>query len=405
METNDNNNVKCSENFKFNCENKTYELNEMEFIKTQYSSLKLSHSFLGLQISTKDIEKMKTDYNRNNNENGIIFNFVESLQKAHCKKLNISNYYWTIKYFNNPNNTVDGIFYFGEPPHIFDPFNYKKEDFIEINTEAGYQNLYWGLKFDNIDFINKTTSNIISLGKYYTAEYCLIYPELNFFITSEHFFGRIRKVFFDKFIYKKKSKNYNSSICYEKFISLVDNINLISLGNYNDLKGIYHILYCNKTKIVEYGEDKFYNEFPIIKFRHLLLGYNFEFNSNDLFYEKNGNIYFLMTLKLDKGDKWIFGKAFMKKYQIVFNNDMRTLGFYLKDNIKTKIIKPNEIIIESDNKKNDNILLKIIVCFIFSIIILYSIRCYCVKNKIWIFKDKKSAKELELINKTNDFVH
>ena len=85
-------------------------------------------------------------------------------------------------------------------------------------------------------------------------------------------------------------------------------LNLITLGNNNDLKGIYHIFYCNKTRIVEYGEDKFYNEFPIIKFRHLLLGYNFEFNANDLFYEKDRNIYFLMTIKLDKGDKWIFEK-------------------------------------------------------------------------------------------------
>ena len=50
-------------------------------------------------------------------------------------------------------------------------------------------------------------------------------------------------------------------------------LNLITLGNNNDLKGIYHIFYCNKTRIVEYGEDKFYNEFPIIKFSHLFLGY------------------------------------------------------------------------------------------------------------------------------------
>ena len=151
---------------------------------------------------------MKNDYNRNNDENRDIFNFVEeSLQKAHYKKLNISNYYGTIKYFNNPNNTIDGIFYFGEPPHIFDPINYKKEDFIEINAEAGYQKLYWGLKFDNIDFINKTTGNIISLGKYYTAEYCLIYPELNFFITSENFIGRIRKDFLIHLFIRKKIKN------------------------------------------------------------------------------------------------------------------------------------------------------------------------------------------------------
>ena len=90
-------------------------------------------------------------------DNSDIFNSVESLQKAHRKNLNISNYYWAFYYFQRPKNNVDGIFYFWEPPHVYDPANYKKENFIEINTEAGYDNLYWGLKFDNIDFVNKIT--------------------------------------------------------------------------------------------------------------------------------------------------------------------------------------------------------------------------------------------------------
>ena len=47
-----------------------------------------------------------------------------------------------------------------------------------------------------------------------------------------------------------------------------------------------------------------------------------------------------MTIKLDKGDKWIFGKTFKKKYQLVFNKDIKTFGFYSKNNKKAKIIKP-----------------------------------------------------------------
>ena len=392
--------VRCSDDFKFKCQNETYELKGMEFIKTQYSSLRLSHSFLGLQISSKDITKMKK-YNISNDNQSIV-NFVESLQKSHCKKLNISNYYWTIKYFNESNNTlsnnIDGIFYFGEPPHVFDPINYNKEDFIEINTEAGYDNLYWGLKFDNIDFLNKTSGEIIPIGKYIETEYSLIYPELNFFITSEKFFSRIKRIFFNKYINKRKSKDYNNSICYEKFISIVDDINLISLGNYNDLKGIYDIFYCNKTRVMEYGIEKFYNEFPIINFHHLLLGYNFEFNASDLFFEKEGNLYFLMTIKLDRGDKWIFGKTFMKKYQIVFNNDMRTIGFYLKNRENKKIIKPKEIINNIDDNNYKNILLIIIIGFVLLLIILGVIIIYCIKKEIWIFKNKKNANELESLN-------
>ena len=153
---------------------------------------------------------------------------------------------------------------------------------------------------------------------------------------------------------------------------------------------------------MEYGEENFYNEFPLIKFNHLFLGFSFEFDAKDLFYEKNGTVYFLMTIKLNKGDRWIFGKAFMKKYQIVFNNDMRTLGFYLNNN-KKKNIKPKEIINYVDNKQNKNIFLLFIIVFIIIVAILYIIRIFCIKNKIWIFKDKRNAKELELINKSREF--
>ena len=120
------------------------------------------------------------------------------------------------------------------------------------------------------------------------------------------------------------------------------------------------------------------------------------------FMKKIGTVYFLMAIKLNKGDRWIFGKAFMKKYPIVFNNDMRTLGFYINNN-KKKIIKPKEIINYVDNKQNKNIFLLFIIVFIFIVAILYIIRIFCIKNKKWIFKDKRNAKELELINKSREF--
>ena len=395
---------KCSENFEFKYQNNSYEIKDMEFIKAKYSSfpINISHGFLGLQISSKDVEKMRI-YHKNNNQTEI--NFIESLKNSQCKNLNISNYYWTIKYFDSTNNNIDGIFYFGEPPHIFDPINYSKEDLIEINTEAGYDNLYWGLKFDSIDLINKTTNEIITKGKYSSKEYSLIYPEINYFLTTEEFFSRIKTIFFSKFIFKKKSENYNSSICYETFASIVDNIDKLKIEGYmNEFNGIYDMFYCNKTKIEEYGEEKFYNQFPLIKFDHLLLGYSFEFEAKDLFFEKEGNVYFLMALKVDRGGKWVFGKTFMKKYQIIFNNDMRTLGFYLKEKNHKKYTKPNEIIIYDDQNRRKNYLLIVIIACVLIFTCLFLIRIFCIKNRIWIFKDKKTAEELELLNNTKEIM-
>ena len=106
-----------------------------------------------------------------------------------------------------------------------------------------------------------------------------------------------------------------------------------------------------------------------------------------------------MKLKIDRGDKWVLGKTFMKKYQIVFNNDMKTIGFYLNKNKIKKDINPDEILISEDNNKYKYYCL-IIFFIIFIFIILYCLRSYCFKNRIWIFKDKKTAEELELISKT-----
>ena len=61
---------KYTDNFVFKYQNNTYEINGMEFVKTEFSpiSLNFSYSFLGLQITSKDIVKMKK-YNKHNHNN------------------------------------------------------------------------------------------------------------------------------------------------------------------------------------------------------------------------------------------------------------------------------------------------------------------------------------------------
>lgn len=85
---------------------------------------------------------------------------------------------------------------------------------------------------------------------------------------------------------------------------------------------------------------------------------------------------------MDNGDEWILGKTSMKKYQIVLNNDLLTLGFYLKGNELKKIIKPKEIINYVDNKRNSNIIVIISMGFI-CIIIYRLMRIYFTKKIIF----------------------
>ena len=56
------------------------------------------------------------------------------------------------------------------------------------------------------------------------------------------------------------------------------------------------------------------------------MNYTFELTYKELFIELNGNYYFLVTENSD--ETWSIGYPLLKKYQFVFNQDSRTVGFY-----------------------------------------------------------------------------
>ena len=105
-------------------------------------------------------------------------------------------------------------------------------------------------------------------------------------------------------------------------------INTYNLTKIDNIWGEFKIIVCYKDKIKEYGEEKFYFEFPSLNFYHKLLNKTFSFNGKELFFDdKKEKIYFLICVKNNAVDQWIFGKIFMKKYQVIFNSEMKTIGF------------------------------------------------------------------------------
>ena len=66
-----------------------------------------------------------------------------------------------------------------------------------------------------------------------------------------------------------------------------------------------------------------------------------------------------------------------------------------------KIKKPKYIFnyMETDNNSNYYLIILIII---FMAISLFLIRKFCIKNKLWIYKDIRIAKELELINTSKE---
>ena len=83
----------------------------------------------------------------------------------------------------------------------------------------------------------------------------------------------------------------------------------------------------------------------IIYFFHILiqehLRYNFTMNINELIYEKNNYIFFLLFSSSTQRNKWTLGKPFLKKYHLVFNPENKDIGFYssfLLSGIKYKTV-------------------------------------------------------------------
>ena len=141
-------------------------------------------------------------------------------------------------------------------------------------------------------------------------------PEIGLIIARE----KIKKVFREQFFESKIKQNK----CFESYY---DN---------------YFFYRCEKdVNIKEFGKVEF-----LIKLKDM----NITLDSNDLFYEYNNNLYFLMIFKNDIKIEDIFlGYPFFKKYNTFFNPEQRIVGFY-----KLKIdYNPNE---NKNDKKNDDII-------------------------------------------------
>ena len=104
-----------------------------------------------------------------------------------------------------------------------------------------------------------------------------------------------------------------------------------------------------------------------IKFISNDLKYEFIFNPNDLFIQENGKMFLIIYFMNYWQKKWIFGYHFLTKFQIIFNQDKKTIGFYSKIN---EIQLPISLIVS------------IIFALIIIILVLYIFRLLKKKRKI-----------------------
>ena len=291
--------------------------------------------------------------------------FFNSLKEA---KL-INSFTWTLKYFNNisllntineysKENKIIGEFIFGNDPHNYedDKSRYNKSQLIRINPLSSYD-CKWEINFNNIYIlyhknetlgINETQKiNIQLSGR------TKIIPEAGFIFMPKEFDYMIKKRFFNDYLKEK--------ICNYRYI--------------NDT--IYDYIECDNNSLFNIYS------FPDLCFEHKDFETTFNFTYEDLFvYDKHRNKYIFLMLSDKYLSGWIFGTIFLRKYQLIFNQDSKTIGYYKSMNYVC------------DNKKNNNNnsnieimkfifigILLLISSFLLFLIGMYIQKNYCNKNK------------------------
>ena len=107
---------------------------------------------------------------------------------------------------------------------------------------------------------------------------------------------------------------------------------------YKDQVKGFDVYYCEKEAIKNFK--------PIIlelssKYCSSDMNARFEFNSQDLFIKnKYDDLYYFQIVFDSNGlyNEWILGKPLFKKYQMVFDQDRKTYGFYLDNKFNEKLI-------------------------------------------------------------------
>ena len=297
-----------------------------------------------------------------NIEEGV-YPFFNSLKLAQL----INSYTWTLKYYNNislldtinRNDINIGELIFGNEPHNYenDKNIYNKSQLIKINPISSYE-LAWDIYFDKFYLLNKTDNqkqvNISLNGK------TKLMPGVGFIFMPKEFDYIINKRFFDKYFEEK--------ICRYKLI--------------NDSFYIYIECDNNSSFKIE--------SFPDLCFEHKQFETIFNFTYKDLFvYNEKENKYIFLMINDENLYGWIFGSIFMKKYQLIFNQDSKTMGYYKQMNFSSET--------EIDYIDNKKIIIRYIiigVIFIASCIALILIGMYV--QKICFSKKKKiKVNELE----------
>ena len=312
------------------------EINNFNFILATKLDQKIS------KTTQSGIIGLNQEYYKDNHKE--IINKKNIINELKEKKI-ISSYLFTIKYKEEDK----GELIIGEYPHNYDKKNYNKDLYSEIRLNY-FKNDYsrWQIIFDNVTYGNneiKRGNNAI-----FSIEYGMLY-------STKNYKAMIDKEFFSEYV-----KNFK---CKFKEVNIEKSI-----------KGDY-LYYCDK--------DINISKLKKLTFFNRNLNMTFEFDYNDLF-ELHDDKYYFLVLMRKESDIWYLGKPFFKKYQLIFNQDNKVIGFY----DYKKVIPSNNIFY-----------FKLTVIIILILVVIYLI--YYIMKKRFLTKKKNKAQELDN-NDDDDYI-
>ena len=267
---------------------------ETNFTNMEYSKgLKISESIYINDKELKGITLMlgtELAYNEcgalglrliNSHESSNDLSFIYQIKKY----ANLDSYTFTLKYKNDE----EGDLIIGAYPHVYDN-KLNEKNFFYSKAGSNKNGVNWVLNFDIIKYNNKSV-NVGSKKSLINIEYGLIQAP---------------------FKYKNYFKNnFYGDRCSEKF---------------NDRRNVT-IVHCSSN-------------FDITSFKDLIfelkdIETQFVFTYKDLFIKENNEYIFGIVFDEDvdaKDPTWIFGKPFMKKYELVYDLDRKIIGLYKEGN-------------------------------------------------------------------------
>ena len=223
---------------------------------------------------------------------------------------------------------------------------------------------YWTFFFDRIFYYEKINDKVEYINTNNTRVEIIV--DLNYIISDEQYYMDIKKYYFQKF--------FDNKTCYEEKLYIKE-------------EGYTYMIICN----ISFKNNQ--RSFPGVYFYSEQLSLAFNLYANDIFYEYNNKIYFLIVYKDSIKNYWRLGSIFLRKYPFMFDYDKKIISYvHMRKTWKPKNhTKKKKVKIQENQSNSKNI--KEYILYILLVIGIF-IGLF-IGKRIWNKNKRLKANELE----------